>query len=191
MHGFGFTLHRSSPQFCVPIGVDVPCLRPKADYMMQGRCPSLTVSHRLGEFRNGMRGSESWYTFSTETDLVEVLKRVHEDFVEQALPWLNQFNTLDDVAAAYYRRNIGPPLTGEIRRPNPFAWAWYGWMLEEMRRAEESKVWLKRASDELAKPMYMKEGKLLADWELGAKELARSGEEKRLEKLLEESLRGR
>lgn len=184
LHGFGFTLHRSYPQFCVPVGVSVPCLRPKLEHVMQGHYPALTICQRLGEFRNNGAGIEQWYSVSSNDDLSRVFDRVYRDFVEQALPWLEKMNSLTSVASEFFRRRIAPPATGEKRRADPFAWAAYGWMLEESGKNEESEDWLRRAASELLRPTYMKNGRLLDQEEDGATQLQKTEEEERLLQLL-------
>jgi hypothetical protein len=187
LHGFGFTLHRSHAQFCVPVGVSVPCLHPKVEHVMQGHYPALTISQRLGELRNSGTGIEQWYSVSSNDELSNVFELVYRDFVEQALPWLEELNSLDSVAREFFQRRIAPPPTGEKRRPDPFAWAIYGWMLEESGKKEESEDWLRRATFELVRPTYMKNGRLLDHDEAGATQLQKSQEEERLLQLLRQT----
>lgn len=185
LQGFGFTLHSSYPQFCVPVGISVPCLRRRMEHVMKGHYPALTVSRRLGEFRNDGSGIEQWYSVSSDEELPMVLQLVHEHFTEQALPWFEQFVTLDSVSAEFYRRRIAPLPTGEKRRLDPFAFAAYGWMLEELGNVEESEKWLVSAASEISKPIYMKNGRVIDQNEPGATQLKKSDEEERLMQLLD------
>lgn len=187
LHGFGLVEDRSVVQFCVPVGVTVPAIWPKADFIMQGRYPALEVSHRLGEFRNNMRGLDRWYSFYTADELKEAIKTMHADFVEQAEPWLQRFETLEDVAEEYYRYRIGPPCMGEERPPDPAAWATYGWLLQELGR-DDARDWLARAYNEVRIPLFMKHGRPVPPGTRGAREMPLSPEAKRLEQLLRDSL---
>ena len=95
---------------------------------------------------------------------------------------------LDDVTIAYFRYRIGPPTTGEQRPPDPFAWATYGWLLEELGRRDEARRWLERAYAETNRPIYAKGGSLVPEGTKGGVLLDRSLEEKRLRTLLEKEL---
>jgi len=151
---------------------------------MQGHYPALTISQRLGELRNHGTGIEEWYGVSSNEELSGVFDRVYRDFVEQAQPWLEELDSLESVAGEFFQRRIGVPASGENRRPDPFAWAAYGWMLEELGKKEESEDWLRRAACELLRPNYMKNGRLLDHDEDGATQLQKSQEEERLLQLL-------
>ena len=187
-HGFGFTFSRSTVRYCVPFGVTVPVIDQRGDFVMQGHYPALLVSHRLGEFRKNMRGVEKWYDCNSPEELKDSLRIVHADFLAEAEPQLAGLQTLDDVTAAYYRYRIGRPTTGEDRPPDPFAWATYGWLLQELGRQAEARSWLERAYAETTRSIYAKGGQIVPKGTKGCVLLDRSLEEKRLRALLEKEL---
>jgi hypothetical protein len=190
VQGFGFSPNRSVTQFFVPVGVTVPALWPKNDFIDQGHYPSLIVSRRLGEFRKKMRGLDEWYPCATDAEFRAALPRVKADFVAQAVPWLERFKTLEDVASDYYFYRIGPPTGGGRRPPDPFAWAMYGWLLQAIGKNEEAKGWLEKAYYEVRMPLFIdRTGRFVSEHTAGARAYKRPEPEERLEELLRQSLR--
>ena len=150
IQGFGLSPDSSLRQFCVPVGVLVPALWKKDDYILGAHAPSFEISHRLGEFRNNCTGIDIWYHFNTERELRSCFDQIYDDFTAQALPWLERFQTLNDVVEEYYRYRLGPLESGEVRPPNPFVSASYAWMLELIGRPHQAREWIVRAREELA-----------------------------------------
>ena len=187
LHGFGFTPNPSFTHFHVPVGVNVPTILQRTDYVdfAGAHYPTLLVSRWLGEFKPKCRRSDIYYDFATVEQMREKFPLVYSDFVEQAEPWLARLTTVDAVADEFYRWRIAPPSTGEVRRPDPFAWAIYGWLLQEAGHDDESKQWLSRALDELHRPKFGKAGQLVPEGTKGARLIAPTAPETRLRELLE------
>ncbi len=141
----GFIQGKVRDSFCVSVGPFVNAIEPMFWYIGGCKYISVAISQRLGDFRNNMRGSETWYSAGTEPELLESLDAAMKDFEEQAIPWLNKFETVADIAAEYYLRQIATPKGMSRRPPNPFAWADYAWMLDECGRHDEAKTWKERA----------------------------------------------
>lgn len=151
IQGFGVTPDSSLMKFCVSVGVLIPALWVKEDYLLGIHAPGFKISHRLGEFRNSFTGIDTWYHFYTSTELRSCFDTVRDDFMAQAVPWLERLRNLDDVVAEYYRYRIGPLSSGDERPPNPFAWASYGWMLELIGQPGVAREWLVRAREHLVR----------------------------------------
>lgn len=178
IQGVGLSPDASMMKFCVSVGFVIPALWDKTDFILGSHTTRFEISHRLGEFRDNLTGLEIWYHFYTEAELRACFGRVYADFQEQALPWLERFPTLTDVAGEYYRYRIGPLAEGEKRPADPFAWAMYGWMLDLIGQPDNARVWLTRAREHIAEQGLAKDGG--GAWY--------SNEQQRLEELLRHSL---
>jgi len=188
IEGFGLSPDLSVMQFYVSVGFLIPALWDRERFILGGHSPGFEISHRLGHFRNNLTGLQTPYHFYTASELRACFNKVYTDFEEQALPWLEKFPTLEDVIAEYYRYRIGPPPGGEKRQPDPFGWAIYGWMLEELGRTEESHEWLTRSYEQLRRTTYMKDGITVAEGTKGSQAVPPSPEQQRLNQLLRQSL---
>lgn len=188
LQGISLCPDASVKKFWVPVGLLIPALWEKEKYVLGGHDVGYKISHRMGNFRNNMTGLEQRYFFYIESELRRCFDKVYHDYVEQAVPWLERFPTLADVVAEYYRYRIGPPSTRKRPGPDPFGWATYGWMLEELGHMDESREWLSRAYDQIHKPTYMKHGVRVNKGTWGARKIPKSQEEERLTDLLRQSL---
>jgi hypothetical protein len=171
----------------MPVGVYVPSLNERLDYAAFGgtHYPTLLVSRWLGEFKSKPTSDDYYYYFATVEQLRFLFPRVHADFVEQAEPWLAELTSIEATAKEFYKQRIAPPSTGESRFPDPFAWATYGWLLQAVGVDVEAKHWLKRAAEELQRPLYGKGGQLVPEGTKGARIIPRNEAELRLQELLE------
>ena len=187
LHGFGFTPNPSFTRFHVPVGVDVPALVSRSDYIdfAGAHYATLIVSHWLGEFKPFQRQSDIYYHFATVEEMRGKFPKVYTDFIEQAEPWLARLRSIDAVADEFHKWRIAPLSTGEVRPPDPFAWALYGWLLQEAGHREEASEWLSRALAELRRPKYMKAGQIVAKGTRGFRLIPPSDPERRLQELLE------
>lgn len=150
VQGLGVSPDVAMMKFCVRVGFVLPSLWDKTAFVLGAHTPALEISHRLGQFRNSLTGLETWYHFYTEGELRACFDRVHDDFLDQALPWFERFATLQDVVDEYYRYRIAPLPDGERRSADPFASAMYGWMLQLVGQPVKSREWLMRARDQIA-----------------------------------------
>jgi|GEM_PF-4962299 len=194
-HGFAIVMNRHGPDaFYVEVGVHIPCLYDKAVFVDQADFRGFEVSHRLGHIRDhGESGTDVWFRFSNRGELLYELNRMFQYFESWAFPWYEQFKTLEDVAHAFYDRRIdddpskfapdAPP-----RLPDPMAWAFYGWMLEQLNRLNEAVAWWRRAYDEVRRPLFMMGGRFVAKGTKGARQVRHPEAEERLEELLRQSL---
>jgi hypothetical protein len=187
VHGFGFTPNPSFTHFHVPVGVNVPALVARTDYLDFGGAhyPTLLVSRWLGELKPHYTRSDIYYHFATVEEMRGKFPQVYTDFVEQAEPWLARLTTVDAVADEFYKWRIAPPLTGEVRPPDPFAWALYGWLLQEAGHGEQAGEWLSRALKELRRPKYSKAGQIVPEGTRNSRLIPPSDSERRLQELLE------
>jgi hypothetical protein len=113
---------------------------------------------------------------------------VYADFIEQAEPWLAQMTTVEGVAREFYKLRIGPVPSGETRPPDPYAWAQYGWLLQESGKPEEGRPWLQRALDFLRQPAHMQAGRLVVYSLPGSTPIPMTAEDNRLLELLNKGL---
>jgi hypothetical protein len=189
VHGFGFSPNASVTHFHVPVGVYVPLLNKRLDYIDFGgtHYPTLLVSRWLGEFKEKYTSRDCYYHFATVEQLREQFPKVRADFVEQAEPWLARLTNVEAVASEFYKWRIGPPSTGEVRLPDPSAWAIYGWLLQESGRQTESKPWLEQALEEVRRPRYGKGGQLVPEGTKGARLIPPDKVQIRLREVLEQS----
>jgi hypothetical protein len=168
----------------VPTGAQVPELDRRFETIRGGRYGSLLVSRWLGEFKQPIKRTDSYYYYRNLEDLRSVIARVHHDFVEQAEPWLAQLVTIDDVAREFHAFRIASK-PGEERPPDPFGWAMYGWLLQAAGRELEAKPWLKMALEQFNKPAFYAKGiQIVPIGTRGAKPLPRTPEELRTIELL-------
>jgi len=189
-HGFGFTPNPSFTHFHVPVGAYVSALEERLDYGRGIHCPGLLVSRWLGELKPDYTRSDIYYHFATVEEMRAKFPQVYTDFVEQAEPWLARLTTIDAVADEFYQWRIAPPSIGEVRPPDPFAWALYGWLLQEAGHGEEAGPWLSRALKELRRPKYMKAGQFVPEGTRHARLIPQSPSERRLQELLEDDAKG-
>lgn len=215
-HGFGFTPNPSFTHFHIPVGVDVPALVARTDYIdfAGEHYATLIVSRWLGELKPSYTRSDIYYHFATVEEMRGTFPQVYDDFVEQAEPWLAGLTTIESVAKEFYKWRIGPPSmtnpssrdpstgntrgwlsglfgsytgpqsTGDTRRPDPFAWAIYGWLLQEAGQKDDARPWLLKAYDFLQQPEHMKAGRLVPRGTPGSRPIPRRAEEDRLSELL-------
>lgn len=188
--GFGLTPNPSFSHFHVPVGVALPAIDRRIDYVDFGgrHYPTLLVSRWLGEFKGTPRRHDIYYHFSTEDELRKIAQKVYADFKEQAEPWLANLTTVESVAKCFHLSRIAPTSDREGRRPDPFAWAIYGWLLHELGQEDESRTWLQRARDHLRQPCVMKSGQFVPRTTRGLRSLSLRAEESRLLDLLEQDL---
>ena len=194
-HGLAIVMNWHGPDsFYVLHGVHVPALHGKMPYITDRSYRGFEIDHRLGTYRkNGMEGTDVWYQCRDMRQLDDGLARMFRDFEAWALPWYERFRTLHDVAAEFRRTRIDDP-PGDWpkgagpRPPDPFGWAMYGWMLEEIGHREEANLWLHKAYDEVTKPLYTKDGRMVPEGVKGARKTRHPPEEERLEELLRQSL---
>ena len=197
-NGFAVVPSRNQPHSCYAgIGLHVPALRDRLKFIDQ--VPDIVgfeISHRLGTYREGARlvGLDEWYGFRNEKQLMEAMDRMFGHFEAWALPWYEQFQGLEDVAREFYRYRIEdlpekrPPGIGP-KAPDPFGWALYGWMLEEIGKKEDAHAWLRRAYDEVHRPLFVDaQGRPISKTTRGAKPVRHPDAEERLEELLRQSL---
>ena len=188
-HGFFLTADPTPTQFHVSVGAHVPGLEERFDYIDGEPLTSLVVSRPLGLLRKDGKGERTIYYFSTVEQMRGVFPKVYADFLEEAEPWLETLVTVDDVAREFHRWRIAPPSPGETRPPDPFAWAQYGWLLQEAGNRLEAQPWLERALDQLREPaFYMKGGAFVPIGTKGARPVPRLPEELRLIELLRSDL---
>jgi len=181
-------------KFRVVVGIHVPVLRSMGKFIEQGDFAGLHISHSLGQFRNtDCTAPETWYGFRTSEQLKQAIEKMHGDFLNQAVPWLGQFQGLADVATYFYKKRI-EDTSKSIRSygvspPDPFAWAIYGWMLEELGKREEAISWWQKAYEEVHRPLFVdKSGRSVLEGTKGAKLVRHPDAEERLEELLRQSL---
>ena len=179
---------------------------------------TLLVSRPLGLLCRDGEGERTSYHFATAEEMRLKLSVVYADFVEQAEPWLAGLTTVDAVAKEFYKWRVGPPpgqetspansnassvygrvvgflkghaaavRTPEGRPPDPFAWAMYGWLLQEAGQSDDARSWLARAYEFLQLPEEMKAGRLVPRVGWKAKPTPPLAEESRLLHLLKMEL---
>jgi hypothetical protein len=139
-------LRPTKDAFKIAAGIHVPAVRSKFQSKVQNDSPSASVSRSIGE-----RGLEEfWYDFTDSDSLKDAVDRMWLDFKTYAEPWLNNFNTLKDVANDYFESHIAENLLEDIKRPpSPMSWAIYGYLLIEAGDADAGREWLMKAKVEL------------------------------------------
>ena len=184
-HGFFLMPNPTPTHFSVDVGVYVPAIESRSDYVRGAHATTLVVSRPLGLLRSDGREERTLYHFATVEELRARLPTVYADFVEQAEPWLETLATVEDVAKEFHKWRIALPSKGRTRPTDPFAWATYGWLLQEAGRKLEAQPWLKRALDQLKEPtFYTKGGHFVPIDTPGARPVPRTAEESRLIELL-------
>jgi hypothetical protein len=187
-HGV-FFMPRSVTGFSVQVGASMSSLeRERLDYVDFGgeHHSTLLVSRPLGLLRREPPRERTIYYFATVEEMRAVFPRVYADFVEQAEPWLATITTVSDVAREFYKWRVEPTLSGQPHVPDPFAWAIYGWLLQDIARHDEARPWLERALEELRRPAEAT-GRLIPRGSPAGR-IAMSEGEARLAELLERDL---
>jgi hypothetical protein len=186
-------MNRHGPSsFYVDVGIHFPCLQESTVFISQIDYRSFGLFHRLGTKREGGReGTDEWYRFLSEKELIREIERMMRHFEAWALPWYERFKTLDDAVQEFYRTRIEDrlkdPRHGPLP-PDPQGWAMYGWMLERLGRTDEAIGWLRKAYDEVTRPLFMKDGRFVSADVKGARKVRHPEAEERLEELLRQSL---
>jgi len=192
--GFFLTPNPSYTHFTVEVGANVPAVAGRIDFVDFGHgrgCTSLLVSRPLGLLRSDMQGERTFYHFATVEQMREKMPQVYADFLEQAGPWLARLTTTEEVAREFFKWRLAPPSTGDTRRPDPFAWAIYGWLLQEAGHKEDARSWLVRAYDFLQQPEHMKAGRLVPRGTPGSRPIPRRAEDERLMHLIKKYFEAR
>ncbi len=183
-----FDLERpSGDAFSVCVGIHVPMVRRRFSQILDVNVPTPDISSFLGRLGDGGKGSQRWYRFGRPISLSEAISKSIEDFRGEVPPWLASFQTIDDVAAEYRRRNIGDATNWERTR-NAIPLAIYGFLLIEAGRRQDGRGWLKRAQEEVSKPLYELNGTFSTEKGTGAREVVRSRQERVLSQILEGEL---
>lgn len=185
--GFFLTPNPSYTHFDVDVGVNIPSLDERLDYICFGgdHYPTLLLSRPLGLLRRDIQGERTFYHFATVEQMRGKLPKVYADFVEQAEPWLAGLTTVEAVAKEFHKWRIAPPPTGVTRAPDPFAWAIYGWLLQEAGRDAEAIPWFKQSLVEVRRPRFGKAGQQVPEGTKGARLIPRNEAETRLRELLD------
>jgi hypothetical protein len=131
VHGVFFAPDPSYTRFHVPVGAVVPVINERLDYVRGGKALGLIVSRWLGEFKPNFTRDDYYYHFATVEQMRAQIPKMYSDFLEQAEPWLADMTSVEGVAKEFYKLRIGPAPSGETRPPDPYAWAQYGWLLQE------------------------------------------------------------
>lgn len=178
--------------YYVLFGIHLPFLRSKSVFIDGIDQPVAEISHRLGTFSEPPDRNRNW-ACADRQQLETYLPRMVEEFEATALPWFQRYQTILDVAAEFRRREIDEPPggwpRGVVRPPaNVFAWATYGWMLEEAGQRQEAVAWLRRAYEVVAQPLFVKDGRPVPAETKGARRARHPQPEERLEELLRQSL---
>jgi hypothetical protein len=191
VHGFGFTPNPSFTHFHMPVGAYLPSLNARLDYVAFGgpHYPTLLVSRWLGEFNENFTRHDYYFHFASLEQLREKFPKVYSDFVEQAEPWLAGLTTVGAVAREFHKWRLAPPEPGVVRPPDPFAWATYGWLLQEADQQLEGQQWLEQSLDQLKEPaFYVKGAHFVPIGTPGARPIPRRPEELRLIEMLKRDL---
>lgn len=162
--------------FDVLYGIYVPSRRERYISLTGINQPTPTISEHLEP--------GSWGAANV-AQLEKYVPGMLEKFKETALPWFEQYQTLADVVAEFNRRKIDDT---DHLAPNPYIWADYGWMLEEIGQRDEAVPWLRKAYDEVTRPLFVKNDRFVPESTKGAHHFRRDPEDERLAELLRESL---
>jgi hypothetical protein len=194
-HGFAMIMNWHGPNsFYLEIGIHFPFLHESALFIDQIDYRGFEISHRLGNVREeGARGVDEWYRFINEKELNREMDRMIRHFEAWALPWYERFKTVDDAVTEFYKNRIedlpeNRPRGAGPSSPDPHGWAMYGWMLEKLDRKQEASEWLRRAYNEVTRPLFMKDGRFVAEGVKGARKVRHPEAEERLEESLRQSL---
>ncbi len=193
--GIEIGLLRGEREFRVLVGIHIPSLYDRCKFIDQWEHRTFEVSHFLGQFREESdRGTCQDFPFVNEWELRERLEqRVVPRLEAWVLPWYRRFHSLSDISREFYELRVKENPNRRLADPglNPsdaFAWATYGWMLEEMGKRSEAESWLRKAYTEVRRPLYMKDGRFVPEGTKGSKSIRHPEAEERLEELLRQSL---
>lgn len=174
---------RSVVKFKVTIGVTVPKLWPKEHFIVGSDNLSPTVSIQLGQLRTDLPGCVKWYAFYTANDLKDAIAKMEIDFLNEAIPWLDKVTSIDKVAGEYSERVFALLPTGDELPPDPFGWATYGWLLNEMGQRKMARHWFQMVDNYLRT-----QSAPTCAYSINADDLELSTEELRLHALVAEEL---
>ncbi|MBC8108282.1 MAG: hypothetical protein H7Z14_16975 [Anaerolineae bacterium] len=184
---------RQVRNFYVQVGIHLPASHDRGVFIDGIDQPTAIISHRLGKHSDPPDSNRA-YGCHTFAQLKMSVPKLIDELKRFALPWYELFQSVRDVAAEWKRIRIDPRPKWLVKQagpeqPDPFAWAEYGWLLEQMGELDEAKGWWHKAYDEITRPVFQKGGQLALDGTHGAAGVRRTAEEERLEESLRQSLR--
>ena len=175
-------LRPTKDAFKVVVGIHVPARAKRMEILNHDNIPWPEVSSSLGILD---RKQETWYEFTDADSLKDAIDRMWLDFKTQAEPWLNNFNTIRDVANDYFEGHIAENLLEGMKRwPSPMSWAIYGYLLIEAGDMSAGRKWLTKARRELDKPRFMKGGQIYFEKVPGSQEIPLSDDRRGLMQIL-------
>lgn len=186
--GFICVRDRSLTHFRVQVGVSASALLPKIQVINRSRHVGLQLSRLLGEFPNSIRGVPTCYYFKTPGQLASAVNRMYADFVQEALPWLDSLQSIEDLARGYWQRWLTSFIHGESPGPPAGVLAMYGWLLQESGHTDEAQPWLQRAHAGLSQPVHTPNDRVVPAGPNGSAQIRLSPELARLKQLIAESL---
>ncbi len=176
-------LRPTKDAFKVVVGIHVPARAKRMEILNHDNIPWPEVSRSLGilDYKQ-----ETWYEFTDADSLKDAIDRMWLDFKTQAEPWLNNFNTIQDIANGYFEGHIAENLLeGMKRNPSPMSWTIYGYLLIEAGNTATGREWLAKASRELDKPIFWKGSQRFYEKVPGSRETPRSKDEQGLIQILD------
>ena len=139
---FFFQFSRSNFRFSIAYGVDAPALLKQLQgnslLNLDSKYPNLTISPHV------IDGNE--FGCKYEEHILSSSEKIDEYFSTTVVPWLDRFQTADDVIAEYHRLNIGTedPIATDAARM-VLRWTVYGLMLYNHGHQRDSVSWLEAA----------------------------------------------
>lgn len=142
LDAFFYQFSRSNFRFKLKYGVGAPeslkQIRENATLNLDSRNPSLTISPHVIEQHD--------FGCKYEEHILSSTDKIAEFFSATVLPWLDRFQTSDDVIAEYHRLHIGTARPDETDAAQKvLRWTVYGLMLYNCGNRHDSVPWLEAA----------------------------------------------
>ena len=150
--------------FYVTYGIDIPYLWSTEKKLDENDVGGTYIGFRLeDDYRQG-------FDCETKAKLEESARKVAVLFREQAEPWLNQFNSLLDIADFYfYRDALSLEKIGTHDWGHCLDIANYGLMLFHAGDYSNASIWLNEAERLYLLPVYVSDGKIVHERPKGAR----------------------
>jgi hypothetical protein len=148
----GFGLQASSygnDHFYIDYGVIVPNLWPPFDEVTDLRCEGYILHQRLYD------GFSQGFSNSTKDEIAKSAEIALVRYIEQAVPWFKEINTMADIAERYFETtHLEADKLGEHVYEMQLSAANYGLLLRLAGNIDESIRWLQEADRLMALPVY-------------------------------------
>jgi hypothetical protein len=155
VEGFRLECDRSATRFALAVGLRLPWASSRAAALNGADSGGFAVTRLLGELRFPS-APPVYYHFRTEGQLLDAFRVMYADFLNQAIPWYLSYLGPENVVAEYARLRVNMSIeTDPSIPPNPHIYAMYGWMLQETGHQDEARHWLRKAYDQVSRPLFI------------------------------------